>query len=78
MPCFKTVYSLSEIEKFAQSPTTIILFNHHFYFKKPIKYETLLKLNVIRGPIQSIMEIDHDEYMIVKNRGDIDERFTFN
>lgn len=74
----RTVYSLSEIEEIAQSPTTIILFNHHFYFKKPINYETLLRLNVIRGPIQSIMEIDHDEYMIVKNRGGIDERFTFN
>ncbi len=74
----RTVYSMVEIEKFAKSPTTVILFNHHFHFKTPIKYKKMLELNIIRGYIQSITEIDHEKYLKIKRRGGINERFTFN
>jgi len=74
----RTVYSLSEIERIAQSPTTVILFNHHIHFKKPIEYRTLLKQKILRGPSQSITKIDHNKYLLIKKMGDIDERFTFN
>ena len=74
----RTVYTLPEIEKISQSPITIILFNHHFYFKRPISYRKLLDLNIVNGPIQSITEIDHEKYIIIKKEGVIDERFTFN
>jgi len=74
----RTVYSFSEIEKIAQTPTTVILFNHHFHFKRPIKNRTLLKQKILRGPSQSITKIDHDKYLFIKEEGDIDERFTFN
>lgn len=74
----RTVYSLSEIEVIAQSPITVILFNHHFHFKKPVKYKILLKEKVLRGPTQSITGIDNNKYLIIKKRGGLDERFTFN
>jgi len=74
----RSVYTLPEIEEFAQSPTTIILFNHHFHLKRPIKYEKLLKLKIIRGAIQSITEINHEKYLTIKKKGAIDERYTFN
>lgn len=74
----RTVYSFSEIKEIAKSPTTIILFNFHFHFKKPIKYKTLLNQRILKGPSQSISEIDHDQYLFIKRRGGIDERFTFN
>ena len=74
----RTVYTFSEIKEIAKSPTTIILFNFHFHFKKSIKYKTLLNQRILKGPFQSISEIDHDQYLFIKRRGGIDERFTFN
>ncbi|KKK44631.1 MAG: hypothetical protein Lokiarch_16550 [Candidatus Lokiarchaeum sp. GC14_75] len=38
----------------------------------------MLELNIIRGYIQSITEIDHEKYLKIKRRGGINERFTFN
>ncbi|MFX1365914.1 MAG: GNAT family N-acetyltransferase [Promethearchaeota archaeon] len=73
----RTVYSLSEIEKFVKKPTTIILFNHHFYLRNPVSYDTLLNKNLLKGPPQSITEIDHKKYLIIKEVGRINERFTF-
>lgn len=74
----RTVYSLSEIKGIAQNPTTVILFNHHFHFKKPIKYRDLLKHKILNGPCQSITQINHNQYLIIKKEVDVDERFTFN
>ncbi len=74
----RTVYSLSEIEKLVKKPITVILFNHHFYLKSPISYEDLLENNILLGPPQSITEIDHQKYLKIKEKGRIDERFTFN
>ena len=74
----RTVYSLSEIEEITQSPTTIILFNHHFYFKEFLNYEQLIEGNVLKGPPQSIHEIKHKNYLLIKKMGGLDERFTFN
>lgn len=74
----RSVYSLSEIKEITHSPTTVILFNHHLHFKKPIKYKSLLKHKILNGPCQSITKINHEQYLIIKEEGDVDERFTFN
>ena len=74
----RTVYSHSEIEKFVQKPTTVILFNHHFYFREFISYKKLLDQNILQGPAQSITEIDHQKYLYIKQKGRINEHFTFN
>lgn len=51
---------------------------HHFYFKNPISYDYLLKEKILQGPPQSITELNHKKYQIIKLEGRIDERFTFN
>jgi len=73
----RTVYSYTEIEEISKKATTVILFNHHFHFKKPVKYDKLLNENILRGPPQSITQIEHEDYQKIKSIGDIDERFTF-
>lgn len=74
----RTVYSFAEIEEISKKATTVILFNHHFHFKKPVKYKKLLKEKILRGPPQSITEIEHEDYQKIKKIGGINERFTFN
>lgn len=73
----RTVYSLSEIQKLVKKPTSVILFNHHFYLKYPINYQELINRNILHGPPQSITEIAHKKYLFIKEKGGIDERFTF-
>jgi len=73
----RTVYSYAEIEEISKKATTVILFNHHFHFKKPVKYNKLLNENILRGPPQSITKIEHEDYQKIKSLGGIDERFTF-
>ena len=74
----RSVYSLSEIEEITQRPTTVILFNHHFYFKRILNYKQLVDYNILRGPPQSIKEINHQNYLLLKEEGVLDERFAFN
>ena len=74
----RSVYSLSEIEEITQRSTTVILFNHHFYFKRILNYKQLVDYNILRGPPQSINEINHQNYLLIKEEGVLDERFAFN
>ncbi len=74
----RTVYSISEIEEISKKPTIVILFIQHFHFKKLISYEILKNNKILRGPPQTITEIKHNKYLIIKKKGGIDERFTFN
>ncbi|TFF95150.1 MAG: EVE domain-containing protein, partial [Promethearchaeota archaeon] len=73
----RTVYSKHEIKKLIEKPTTIILFNFHFHFDRIIPYEFLEENKILKGPPQSILEIDNDNYQIIKKEGRLDERFTF-
>ncbi len=72
----RTVYSKGEIEQIAQKPTTVILFQHHFYLEKPLSLNKLLKMNILSAAPQTITEIDHDKYLKIKEEGGINERFT--
>ena len=74
----RTVYSKEEIEQMAQKPTTVLLFQHHFYLEKPLSLNKLLKMNVLSAAPQTITEIDHIKYLKIKKEGGIDERFTVN
>jgi hypothetical protein len=74
----RTVYTYAEIKEFSKKATSVILFNHHFHFKKPVKYNKLLEEKILRGPPQSITEIEHEDYQKIKKLGGINERFTFN
>lgn len=74
----RTVYTKSEIDEMIKRPVTIILFNYHFHFEKSIKYKMLKDQKILKGPPQSIMEIDNDKYLYIKKQSGINERFTFN
>ena len=67
----RTVYTIAEIQEMTKTPTLVILFRWHFNIKKPISYKTLKKMGVIKGPLQSIIELKKDGYDQIKKIGEI-------
>lgn len=72
----RSVYLDWEIANLAQKSTLIILFTFHFHLPHQLKYANLEEWSILKGPPQRLMEISHDKYLIVKEQGMIDERFT--
>ncbi len=72
----RTVYSVEEIEVMIKKPTMAILFTWHFHLPAPLALEELKRMEVLMGAPQSIVKISHDQYLRIKNRGGVDERFT--
>lgn len=72
----RTVYSVDEIEHMARKPTIVILFTWHFHFPNPLKLKELIEIGVLIGAPQSITQISHEKYQLIKSGGGIDERFT--
>jgi len=70
----RSVYSYDEIRDMTQKPVLVILFRHHLNFPNP-PYIGYLRAKNIPIP-QTIIEINHDQYMAVKKGGELDERFT--
>ena len=58
----RTVYSLEEIENMAQSETKVMLFRLIGHLENPVSYETLQRLEVVSGPIQSITRISDESF----------------
>jgi len=71
----RTVYTHDEIEA-SPKPLTVILFRHHFHMKNPVKLATLLESGIFNGPPQSIMQMNDENYYVIKTLGGIDGRFT--
>ncbi|AFV24505.1 hypothetical protein Mpsy_2301 [Methanolobus psychrophilus R15] len=74
----KSVYLKDEIANLAQKSTLIILFTFHFHLPNQLEYTNLEEWGILKGPPQRLMEISHDKYLIIKEQGRIDERFTIN
>jgi len=72
----RTVYSLEEIENMAKKPTLVILFKWHFHLPSTLKLKDLKTIGV--SVPQSIAQISDENYLQIKKRGGIDERFTIN
>jgi len=72
----RSVYTIKEIEEFANKPTTVILFLHHFHLKNPLHLDKLKDMGVLAGAPQTAVEIDDNSYNKIKTRGGIDERYT--
>lgn len=70
----RSVYSHPELKTWTEKPVFIILFRHHLNLPK------LLDISFLRDhsiPVpQTISEINHKQYMAIKEGGEIDERFT--
>lgn len=71
----RSVYSKSEIES-SKKPLSVILFKHHMNLKKPVKLSTLIGSGILKGQPQTIQEIDGDKFSMIKELGEINERFT--
>ena len=72
----RTAYSRTEIEQISLKPTTVILFTWHFYLKRPLKIQELKRANVLKSAPQSIIRVDHETYLRIRQEGEIDERFV--
>lgn len=74
----RTVYGRYELDEMAsgKSGALVILFRHLFHLPRPLSYQELLGMGILKGPPQSIMKIDHQDYLDLKERGGIDERYT--
>jgi len=71
----RSVYSKYEIE-LSKKPLTVILFKHHMNLKKPVKLLALIKSKILKGQPQTIQKIDDDKFSMIKELGEINERFT--
>jgi len=70
----RSVYSHPELKKWTEKPVFVILFRHHLNLPKPLDI-SFLRNHSIPVP-QTISEINHKQYMAIKEGGEIDERFT--
>ena len=70
----RSVYSHPELKKWTEKPVFVILFRHHLNLPKPLDI-SFLRDHSIPVP-QTISEINHKQYMAIKEGGEIDERFT--
>jgi len=74
----RTVYSPQEIEKIAESTTLVILFIYSCYLPVPVSLRKLKALKILKTAPQSIQELSHENYLLLKKAGGIDESFTVN
>ena len=70
----RSVYLYDEIKKMTQTPVLLTMFRHHLFLPKPLDL-SYLRQHGITVP-QTISEINHNQYMMIKKGGEIDERFT--
>jgi len=70
----RSVYSHPELKKWTEKPVFVILFRHHLNLPKPLDI-SFLRDHGISVP-QTISEINHKQYMAIKEGGEIDECFT--
>ena len=70
----RSVYLYDEIKKMTHKPVLITMFRHHLFLPKPLDLRYLRQHSI---PVpQSIIELNHKQYMAIKNGGELDERFT--
>ncbi len=74
----RSVYSKYEIDELSKKTTMIILFTLTTYLPKTLNLKNLKELSILKGAPQSIQEITHENYLLLKKESEIDERFTVN
>ena len=65
----RTVYSINEISTLAKKDVLVIIFRHQGNYNRPISLSTLQDEINIKGPIQTIRKISHDDYLRIKQEG---------
>lgn len=71
----RTVFTKKEIEDM-KKPILVILFRHHFHFKKYLTLDLLKEAGIVAGAPQSISHISHESYMHLKDQVGIDGCYT--
>ena len=74
----RSVYSEEELKKWAEKSVFVIRFKHHLYLPSPLNLSYLIENGILKSAPQSITEINHEQYLSLKNGGKLDERFTVN
>ncbi|UGV39971.1 hypothetical protein J7W08_07545 [Methanococcoides orientis] len=74
----RTVYLIEDIRTMLHKPLTVIIFTWHCHLANPLDLDDLINEKVLRAAPQTIMSISHEQYLTVKNKGAINERFTIN
>lgn len=72
----RSVYIYDEIKNMVQKPVLVLLFRHHLNLPNPPNLNYLCNHKIIQNAPQSIMELDHNQYVAIKKGGKLDERFT--
>lgn len=65
----RTVYTYEEITSLCKSEVLVIIFRHMRNFNSAVHLSTLRKKCNIKGQIQSIREITHDNYLKINQEG---------
>lgn len=74
----RSVYSEEELKEWAEKSVFVIRFEHHLYLPNTLNLNYLIENGILKGVPQSITEINHERYLILKNGGKLDARFTVN
>ena len=74
----RTVYTLDEIQEIVKKPTLVILFRWHFHLPKPLGIAELIQMDILERAPQSIVRLEHRNYLKIKTRGELNERYTVN
>jgi predicted GNAT family N-acyltransferase len=72
----RSVYTDVELRELAVKPTTVFMFTWHFDLPTPLSYEELIEEGILSGGPQATTEINHQDYKLINERGEIDGRFT--
>jgi hypothetical protein len=72
----RSVYLYNEIKDMARKPVLVLLFRHHLNLPNPPDLNYLRNHKIIQYAPQSIMELNHNQYVAIKKGGKLDERFT--
>lgn len=72
----RTVYERWDIEKLAGRGALILLFRWHFYLQPFLRYDDLIKHGIVLKAPQSVMEIPHEKYLLIKEKSGIAEEYT--
>lgn len=72
----RSAYLYEEIKEMAQKPVLVTMFRHHLFLPNPLDLNYLRQHDI---PVpQSIIELNHNQYLAIKRGGKLDERFTVN
>lgn len=74
----RTVYRESEVNLISKKSNCVIVFQHHFHFKRPVRRPVLLKEGIIKASPQSITQISNDAFDSICKLGKLDERYIIN